>query len=123
MVKRAQWLSITPEPERELPAAVATLVADGRPGAAAIDAERRRIERLLLHGAQRRWLQYLHEVVGLIDACADSDDPDVRRARTRARAVIGNHHNLLLGLPGAGARLTTTDRARLTVPDPWSEPR
>jgi hypothetical protein len=31
--------------------------------------------------------------------------------------VIANHHNLLLGLPGAGARLTATDRARLAALD------
>ena len=30
MVKRASWLSVTPEPERELPAAVATLALGAR---------------------------------------------------------------------------------------------
>jgi len=115
MVKRAQWLSITPEPERELPAAVATLVAEGRPRADAVDAERRRIERLLLHRGQRAWLGYLHEVATLIDERAPSREPDVVYARERARAVLTNHHNLLLGLPGAGARLTAGDRTRLTA--------
>ncbi len=113
MVKRAAWLSITPEPERELPEAVATLAAGGRPEPAAVDAERRRIERLVLHGSQRRWLAYLHEVVGLIELGAASGDRDVTAARRRAAAVVANHHNLLLALPGPGARLTTTDRARL----------
>ena len=113
MVKRAAWLSITPEPERELPQAVATLVAGGRPDPAAVDAERRRIERLVLHGSQRRWLAYLHQVVDLVDRARTSPDPDVIAARTRAAAVVANHHNLLLALPGPGARLTTTDRARL----------
>jgi hypothetical protein len=28
--------------------------------------------------------------------------------------VIANHHNLLLGLPGRGARRTEEDRRRLT---------
>ena len=113
MVKRASWLSVTPEPERELPDVVATLAAGRRPGPDAVQAERTRIERLVLHGGQRRWLGYLHHAVGLIERTATSADPDVQAARARAAAVIANHHNLLLGLPGAGARLTADDRARL----------
>jgi hypothetical protein len=118
MVKRASWLSITPEPERELPEAVATLSAGRRAGPAAVAAEEARIERLILHGSQRRWLVYLHDVVDLIAAGNGSDDPDVAAARARAIAVIANHHNLLLGLPGAGARLTATDSSRLRALDP-----
>ncbi len=99
MVKRASWLSITPEPERELPDAVATLTAGRRAGPDAVAAEQARIERLILHGSQRRWLAYLHDVVELIDADDGSDDPDVAAARERAIKVIANHHNLLLGPP------------------------
>jgi len=113
MVKRASWLSVTPEPERELPQAVAALTAGRRPDHAAVAEEQARIERLVLRGSQRRWLAYLHQVVGLIEQRSGSDDPDVQDARARAGAVIANHHNLLLGLPGAGARLTADDRARL----------
>lgn len=113
MVKRASWLSVTPEPERELPAVVATLAAGRRGSPDSVQAERARIERLVLHGSRRRWLAYLHEVVGLIERRAGSGDADVQRARARAGAVIANHHNLLLGLPGAAARLTAEDRARL----------
>jgi hypothetical protein len=113
MLKRAVWLSVTPEPERELPQAVATLTAGHRVCAAAVAAERARVERLVLRGSQRRWLAYLHEVVGLIEDGPGGGDPDVDAARARATAVIANHHNLLLALPGAGARLTATDRARL----------
>jgi hypothetical protein len=113
MVKRASWLSITPEPERELPEAVATLTAGRRAAPAAVAAEEARIERLILHGSQRRWLAYLHEVVDLIAAGNGTGDPDVAAARTRATKVIANHHNLLLGLPGEGARLTATDSSRL----------
>jgi hypothetical protein len=113
MVKRATWLSITPEPERELPAAVATLAAGRRADTAAVAAERARIERIVLRRGQRRWLRYLHGVVELIEQRTQSVDPEVRRAGDRARRVIVNHHNLLLGLPGAGARLTAADRARL----------
>jgi hypothetical protein len=113
MVKRASWLSVTPEPERELPQAVATLAAGRRPTPDAVAAERARIERLVVRGGQRRWLAYLHDVVGLIERGMGSSDPDVGAACARASAVVANHHNLLLGLPGAAARLTATDRARL----------
>ena len=69
-----------------------------------------------LTGSQRRWLGYLHEVVELIgrDPEAGGDGFDtLSRARGRAIAVIANHHNLLLALPGPGAGLTASDRARL----------
>jgi hypothetical protein len=113
MVKREQWLSITPEPERELPWAVATLTFAGRAPEGAVSAERERIERLVLRGNQSRWLAYLHRVVELIGATPRRGDPDVERARARAIAVITNHHNLLLGLPGPGAAHTAADRERL----------
>jgi hypothetical protein len=120
MVKRASWLSVTPEPERELPHAVASLVVRGRPSEGDVTRERERIERLVLRGSQRSWLAYLHEVVGLIGAttAAAAADADVARARERARAVIANHHNLLLGLPGRGAAMTAGDRAALQELDP-----
>ena len=86
MVKRASWLSVTPEPERELPEAVATLAAGRRAGATRSRRERARIERLVLHGSQRQWLAYLHEVVELIDA-ASAVERSRRRAGPRARAA------------------------------------
>jgi hypothetical protein len=52
-----------------------------------------------------------------LEASAASVHPDCGGDCTLARAVIANHHNLLLGLPGAGARLTATDRARLAALD------
>jgi hypothetical protein len=113
MVKRASWLSVTPEPERELPEAVATLSQGHRACTNAVTRERERIEQLVLGGSQRRWLAYLHEVVELTERRRGDEDPDVRRAGQRARAVIFNHHNLLLGLPGRGAALSAGDRARL----------
>ncbi|HWD65645.1 MAG TPA: hypothetical protein VG405_10755 [Solirubrobacteraceae bacterium] len=113
MVKRGAWLSVTPEPERELPLAAATLRAGGRPDRSAVQAEESRIEHLLLHGSQRRWISYLHEVAKLIDTRAANPDAEVRRQRARAIKVLANHHNLLLGLPGRGARWTQSDRARL----------
>ena len=113
MVKRSVWLSITPEPERELPAAVATL----RSGAVATDREvaeeAGRITRLITRSGQRQWLRYLHGVLLLTETRAGSHDPVVRSAAARSAAVLSNHHNLLLALPGAGARVTAADRARL----------
>jgi hypothetical protein len=117
MVKRASWLSVTPEPERELPQAVATLSLSGPPPAHAVASERARIERLVLQGTERQWLAYLHAIVDLIDATAHIDDSDVVAARERARAVIANHHNLLLGLPGPAAQRAAADRARLADHD------
>ena len=114
MVKSAPWLSLTPEPERELPAAVATLVCGYRPTDEAVADEAARIERLVLRGNERRWDSYLHDVVELIDGRAGDGDPEVARAREVAIAVISNHHNLLLALPGRGARRTDTDRRRLS---------
>jgi len=114
MVKRAPWLSVTPEPERELPAAVATLICGRRASDQAIAEEARRIEQLVLRGSERRWDDYLHRAVELIDQRAGDPDPEVTQARDVAIAVISNHHNLLLALPGRGARRTDTDRRRLS---------
>jgi hypothetical protein len=113
MVKGASWLSITPEPERELPEAVATLACGARADQAAVASETARIERLVLYGSERRWNAYLHRVVELIEERRDESDPDVSRARARAARVIENHHNLLLALPGQGAQRTEADRQRL----------
>jgi hypothetical protein len=112
MVKRASWLSVTPEPERELPAAVATLARGARAPDDAVADEGATIERLVLHGSQRSWNRYLHRVVSLIESRADDPDPEVARARALAIRVIANHHNLLLALPGRGARQTEDDRRR-----------
>jgi hypothetical protein len=113
MAPPATWLSITPEPERELPSAVTTLIRGAPAPEEAVAAEARRIERLLLHGSERAWLRYLHGVVELIDSRAEHPDAAVQGARTRAAAVIANHHNLLLGLRGRAAELTASERAHL----------
>jgi hypothetical protein len=113
MVKRSVWLSITPEPEAELPAVVATLRSGAPANDWQVDEEAGRIARLITRSGQRSWLRYLHGVLTLIESRAGSPDPAVRRAAIRATAVLSNHHNLLLALPGAGARLTADDRVRL----------
>jgi hypothetical protein len=116
MVNRARWLSLTPEPEVVLPSAVATLRCGGSPRAADVQRERVRIERLILRGSEARWLAYLHEVLDLVERCAGSSDPDLADARTRAMAVVSNHHNLLLAISPRGARRTAAERERLANP-------
>jgi hypothetical protein len=95
---RHAWLSITPEPERELPAAIATLRAGGVPTDSAIELERRRVERLITHGNRRAWTAYLADAGGL--ARAATGEGEVAEARSLVLDVIDNHDNLRLGLPG-----------------------
>ncbi|SEE08858.1 hypothetical protein [Streptomyces sp. TLI_105] len=75
--RRLDWLGLTPEPERELPAAVAALRASlgtahhPPPGRAELAAaERRRVERLVLRGSRHSWLRYLTEATALVTAVA-----------------------------------------------------
>ena len=82
------WLSITPEPERELPAAVAKL----RGGDAA--QEQARVERLVTRGSRRAWNAYIAEVAELARHAPPGE------ARELVLDVITNHDNLKLGLPG-----------------------
>ena len=113
MVKRGSWLSLTPEPERELPRLLATLAHGSAPPPEAIAAEEERVGRLVLRGSELAWLRYLHQVIDLLDAPAHVEDPEVASARARAIKVLVNHHNLLLGLPGRAAQRTAEDRTRL----------
>ena len=96
---RHAWLSITPEPERELPAAIATLRAGGVPTDSAIELERRRAERLVTHGNRRSWTAYLADAAALAQAAAAAEG-EVGEARSLVVDVIDNHDNLRLGLPG-----------------------
>ena len=108
------WLSVTPEPERELPEALATLRHEADPPPpGAVREERERIERLILHGRQRDWLAYLTSALDCTERARRSNNPGVVRARAIAREVIANHHNLLLGLPGRAAERTADERRRL----------
>jgi hypothetical protein len=112
---RDEWLSITPEPERDLPAAIATLRAGAAPSDEAVEAERARAEQLVLRGSRRRWLAWLHEAVALADAPRPGvhdegtssasrpgvqNDLEVAAARELVLDVIDNHDALELGLPG-----------------------
>ncbi|MET9958502.1 hypothetical protein ABZ128_05340 [Streptomyces sp. NPDC006326] len=110
---RLDWLGLTPEPERELPVAVAAL----RASSAA--AERRRVERLVLRGSRHTWLRYLAEVTELVTAVAaraggaDGLRPRDRAAALLAAEVVLDHHRMLIGLPGPGYGRTARDRTAL----------
>jgi hypothetical protein len=96
---RHAWLSITPEPELELPEALATLGAGGPPSAARVELERARAERLVTRGSRRAWRRYLAD--SLARACAaagGSQDPAVAEARAVVEDVVHNHDQLELAL-------------------------
>ena len=95
---RHAWLSITPEPERELPAAIATLRAGGVPSDAEVELERRRVEGLITRGSRRAWTAYITDAAALARA-ADAEG-ELGEARALVLDVIDNHDNLRLGLPG-----------------------
>lgn len=112
--RRLVWLGLTPEPEQELPAAVAALraKADGHPPSALVAAERHRVQRLVLRGTQRGWLRYLREVSELVVEAAEgcgTADPSA----LLAGEVVLDHHRMLIGLPGAGYDRTATQRRDL----------
>jgi hypothetical protein len=107
------WLSVTPEPERLLPCAVATLEAGGRPPSDAIERERQRVERLVLRARLSDWLAYLTRTLELVERRREATEPELVAAREEAVDAIANHHNLLLGLPGRAAQRTAAERARL----------
>jgi hypothetical protein len=111
---RAAWLSLTPEPERELPAAVATLRAGGPPDDESVERERRRLEALVVRAQRRGWLAYLGRALELAeDSEHERDDQAVARARGLVIDVLHNHHQLLLGVDARAADRTAAERARL----------
>ena len=93
--RRKEWLSLTPEPERELPETVATLRADGRASWAAVEHERSRIERLVVRARRGAWLSYLDEVEELVDRSEPDTAGELERARRVALEVLQNHDALL----------------------------
>jgi hypothetical protein len=92
---RHKWLSITPEPELELPEALAALRTGGSPSAAQVELERARAERLVTRGSRRAWRQYLADALAL---AATSEDPAVAEARALVEDVVRNHNNLELAI-------------------------
>jgi hypothetical protein len=95
---RHAWLSITPEPERELPVAIATLRAGGTPTDSDVELERQRAERLVTRGSRRAWTAYIADAAAL--ARAADGEGEVAEARALVLDVVDNHDNLRLGLPG-----------------------
>ena len=111
--RRRDWLSITPEPERLLPRAIATLKVGGPPSREAIERETERVGQLVLHGSRRRWLAWLRETERLAREVDPGNAPgELAEARADVLAVIGNHDALMLGLPGrpAAAAARTEER-------------
>jgi len=92
---RHRWLSITPEPELELPEALATLRAGGHPSREQVELERARAERLVLRGSRRAWRRYLAEALVLADS---SSDPAMAETRSVVEDVVHNHNNLELAI-------------------------
>jgi len=115
------WLSLTPEPERELPAAIAVLrratggecagtgAVAGRSADVAREAER--AEALVLRGSEPSYLAWLREAAELATAGARSPDPEVAHAAGVVCDVVRNQAGLLLGLPGGGRRRETARQA------------
>jgi hypothetical protein len=109
---RHAWLSLTPEPERELPEAIATLRAGGPPPAELVELEVARAERLVTHGSRRRWRAYLAEAAEL--ARAAEGDAALAGARATVDDILENHENLALGLArrrGRGTKRPNGDSA------------
>jgi hypothetical protein len=78
--------------------AIATLRAGGTPALQAVEAERRRVERLVTHGSHRAWRAYIADAAAL--AGGASGEGEVAEARALVLDVIDNHDKLTLGLPG-----------------------
>lgn len=98
---RHQWLSITPEPEGELPAAIATLRASGEPDPEQVEAERRQAERLITRARRRAYRRWLAEARRLA-AEARPGDERVRDAARVTNEVLDNHDALELGITARG---------------------
>lgn len=115
--RRLDWLGLTPEPERELPAAVAALRASSRTAPAGppqdLAAAERRRQRLILRGGRHSWLRYLAEVTDLVTGVAAGSRAGDRAAALLAGEVVLDHHRMLIGLPGPGYGRTAQDRAAL----------
>jgi hypothetical protein len=98
LTRNSAWLSLTPEPEGELPRAIAAMRTGADPSAAAIADERERVERLVLRGRRRGWRRWLAETRTLADRAANRQPREARIAMD----VIDNHDALCLGLAPRG---------------------
>ena len=105
------WLALTPEPERELPAALAVLrrATGGDDADATREAER--AEAFVLRGSEPSYLAWLLEAAELAARTEGSSDPEVARAAEIVGEVVRNQAGLRLGLPGGGRRRAVSRRA------------
>ena len=93
-----RWLSLTPEPERLLPAARAVLRSGSVPPPDDLVARERALAARLVVAARRAgWEAWLRESAALADAAS----PETAAAGALVRDVVANHDALVLGLPGA----------------------
>ena len=93
-----RWLSLTPEPERLLPAARAALRSGlVPPPDELVEREQAVAERLVVGGRQTAWEAWLRETAAL----AAQADEETEAAGALVRDVVANHDALALGLPGA----------------------
>ncbi len=92
---RKAWLSITPEPEIELPKALAALRAGGHPSPEQVAREAARAELLITRRGRRAWRRYLADALVL---ARSAEDPAVAEARSIVEDVVHNHSQLELGL-------------------------
>jgi hypothetical protein len=93
-----RWLSLTPEPERLLPEARATLRSGVAPPPEELVARERAVAAELVVRARRtRWEAWLRESAALAERAAGPTEA----AGALVRDVVANHDALALGLPGA----------------------
>lgn len=100
------WLSLTPEPERNLPELLA-LLGQSR------HVEEHRMSRIVLRGTSRRWLRYLSRATSIALEVADGTrdgDPELALAVVE---VVLEHDRMLIGLPGRAYHRTEDRRRRL----------
>jgi hypothetical protein len=101
------WLSLTPEPERNLPELLSLLDQSSE------TLEDDRISRIVLRGTSRRWLRYLDRAAAVALEVADGTrDADPELALTVVDVVL-EHDRMLIGLPGRAYHRTAARRARL----------
>jgi hypothetical protein len=101
------WLSLTPEPERNLPELLALLDAGSASG------EADRMSRIVLRGTSRRWLRHLDRAAAIALGVADGTrDGDPEPALAVVDVVL-EHDRMLIGLPGRAYHRTEERRGRL----------
>jgi hypothetical protein len=108
---RTAWLSLTPEPERELPELLAALHAGV---AAHVEDERHRLTARVVRGSERSWRRYLDRVAARALAVAHGGAGDRGVALELARLVL-DHDRMLIGLPGRGYARTAARRRALAA--------